>query len=217
MPLQVWLQTLQAGERLRRVMLPALEIGKSPSLPSPRVFPLFIHRILTQLRARRPNGATQTFRRASTNHATLPHQRESSSSISAQPTSNPQTYLPPHMSAGRNGFTTDARYTRSQLLDLFREQKNLDDLDADLSDLFVGDFDPDAIYDQASSRWSTRDEGNPDAYGPDICIARNIEPTVLHEMTDDEKEASLLIGILLFPIILIFPFPSISPRPSIHP
>lgn len=96
-------------------------------------------------RARRPNGATQTFRRPSLANNTSTHagtnSRENLNHVYT-PSTNSGTYVPPHITASRNANSaSELRYSREQLLDLFRNQSGNDELEDDLSDLFVGDWD----------------------------------------------------------------------------
>jgi PERQ amino acid-rich with GYF domain-containing protein len=98
-------------------------------------------------RARRTNGATQTFRRPS--HAT------SLSGSTTQPASrdapapqnsstNAGVYVPPHAQPGRNGSSFEGRYSRDQLTQLFRIQQQAGDLNDGLSDLYMGVWEPHA-------------------------------------------------------------------------
>lgn len=101
-------------------------------------------------------------------------------------------YVPPHLTASR--AAVDTRYSREQLLDLYRDQKDAGDLRSGLEDLLVGDW-PDSISNGVSSaRWGRReDTRNDNAYGPEICWERGgtTEPLALYDMTDEEHEVCI--------------------------
>lgn len=82
------------------------------------------------------------------------------------------------------------RYSRVQLLDLFRDQKETSDLGEGLFDLYVGETDPSANG-VPTSRWARREEHKHEvATGPEACWDRGggIEPTGLLDLTAEEKE-----------------------------
>jgi PERQ amino acid-rich with GYF domain-containing protein len=145
-------------------------------------------------RARRTNGATQTFRRPS--HATSlsgstnqTHSRDVSGVLST-PSATPGAYVPPHAQPGRNGSATEGRYSRSQLLGLFRGQQESDGTRGGLSDLYVGAWEPNISNGASSATWGRRDEGKEGQSGVDLCWDKdgNIQPLSLTEMTEEEKE-----------------------------
>lgn len=147
--------------------------------------------LLTLRRSRsRINGATQTFRRPSV--ATNPtHTRESSHAASAStPTSG--AYVPPHMSSNslssgvRNG---DARYSKDQLIDLYKVQRESGSLGKNVEDYFVADWDPHMVPTPVNGAWGKRDDHKTSA-GPEVCWDHNgqAEPLSLSDMTDSEKE-----------------------------
>lgn len=134
-------------------------------------------RLLIISRSRRPNGATQTFRRPS--FATAGGSHLSQRDTTASPSTSSGTYQPPH-SSSRNGLATTTKYSRDQLLSLYREQRDGGELANGLKDLFIGDFDPD----QDDSR-------SLDAISrPEVCLnpTADTEPLGLVEMSDEELE-----------------------------
>lgn len=151
-------------------------------------------------RARRTNGATQTFRRPS--HAT------SLSGSTSQPAPRdapaPQTpstsagvYVPPHAQPGRNGASFEGRYSRDQLTQLFRIQQQAGDLNHGLSDLYMGAWEPHATNGAASASWGRKDDhggGREAPSGVDQCWDKDgaILPLSLTDMTDDEREVCSL-------------------------
>lgn len=149
-------------------------------------------------RARRTNGATQTFRRPS--HATsLSASTNQPPSRDAAAPPNPSTtsavYVPPHAQPGRNGSSFEARYSRDQLTQLFRIQQQAGDLGDGLSDLYMGAWEPQATNGASSASWGRKDDhgGAREApSGVDQCWDRDgsILPLSLTDMTDDEREVS---------------------------
>lgn len=145
-------------------------------------------------RARRTNGATQTFRRPS--HATTP------SGSAPVPTSRdapaPQTstnsggvYVPPHAQAGRNGGAVEGRYSRDQLVQLFQSQRDSDSIKEGLSHLYMGSWEPQTTNGAAGASWGRKDDlGREAQSGVDQCWDRDgsIQPLHLTELTDDERE-----------------------------
>ena len=139
-------------------------------------------------RPRRANGATQTFRRPSATSMSSSTQQQDSSA-SSQP---PPRYVPPH----RNGTLTDTRYSKDQLLDLYKAQQISDaGLRDGLPNLFIGGWQPDIANGVPSASWG-RSEQNRDAQlGPDICWDKNgtNEPLGLADMDEEEREVGFAI------------------------
>lgn len=101
--------------------------------------------------------------------------------------------MPPHQNhLSRNGVTTDSRFPKHQLMSMYTVQKESGELDKDLTDLFLGGWQPGTgSHANATLLWTPRDEHGRDAGpGPDICWDRggNISPLGLREMNNDEKE-----------------------------
>lgn len=144
-------------------------------------------RVLTRSmnRSRRTNGATQTFRRPS-GAATTPTAAHPADTLAHQ---QPPRYVPPH----RNGSVVDTRYSKDQLLELFRAQQSIDGgLSDGLPNLYVGGWQPD-VANGTVAGWG-RTEHNRDAQpGPDVCWDRDgtVGPLGLIDMDDDEREVRL--------------------------
>ena len=136
-------------------------------------------------RSRRPNGATQTFRRPSAplNPTSQSHQRDTSTNDINGPLSNTGTYVPPHISASRNGPIVDTRYSRKDLLDIYRELRDSRGLDDGLADLYVGDTD----FETGPGNSLDGLNGSEACLNPDSPV----EPVALHDMTEEELEVSL--------------------------
>ena len=92
-----------------------------------------------------------------------------------------------YQSSVRNGLS-EGRYSKDQLLDLFREQKRNGFSDTNVEDLFVDDWRP-AVNGTSSGGWGRRDD-HKDAAGPEICWDHNgsVQPLALIDMTEEEKE-----------------------------
>jgi len=145
-------------------------------------------------RSRRANGATQTFRRPSvaptTTTTNSAHQRDGSASQPRTSTDSPGVYIPPHISASRNGTATEHRYSRDQLLQLFKSQPESENDDA-LSDLLIGAWEPNITNGNSSASWGRRDEPK-DTHGADLCWDRGAQtvPLGLNGLTEGEKDVS---------------------------
>ncbi|KAJ9301918.1 hypothetical protein DTO271G3_784 [Paecilomyces variotii] len=143
----------------------------------------------------RMNGATQTFRRPSV--ATNPsHNRESGQSTSAATTPTVGTYVPPHLNSNsqssglRNGTPGESRYSKDQLLNLYKSQRETGNLGKNVSDYFVADWNPHQETPSANGAWGKRDDHKDTPSGPEICWDHggHVEPLGLVDLTDDEKE-----------------------------
>ncbi|CAF9939940.1 MAG: hypothetical protein ALECFALPRED_008381 [Alectoria fallacina] len=143
----------------------------------------------------RTNGATQTFRRPSV-ATNLSQQKESSQSNINSTPSSANVYVPPHMNSSyqssynRNGSSTESRYSKDQLLDLFRTQERNGFSSTNVNELFVDGWSPGAVNGTSNGGWGKRDD-NKDAVGPDICWDHegSVGPMALQEMSEEEKEA----------------------------
>ncbi|KAE8139962.1 hypothetical protein BDV38DRAFT_240680 [Aspergillus pseudotamarii] len=142
----------------------------------------------------RMNGATQTFRRPSV--ATNPsHGRDTSQPASAT-TPTAGTYTPPHMlsnyqsSALRNGATNDTRYSKDQLLELYKAQRETGILGKNLAEYLAADWNPQVEAAAANGAWGRREDSKDNPSGPGVCWDHGgqMEPLSLMDMTDEEKE-----------------------------
>lgn len=89
----------------------------------------------------------------------------------------------------RNGSSTECRYSKDQLLDLFRAHERNGFSSTNVNDLFVDGWSPGAVNGTNSAGWGKRDEMK-EAAGPDICWDHegSVNPIAMQEMTDEEKE-----------------------------
>ena len=138
-------------------------------------------------RARR-NGATQTFRRPSgANHLSSINPPSDGPAAAANPSPR---YVPPH----RNGNVNDTRYSKDQLLDLFKAQAGMDGgLRDGLPNLYVGGWQPDMANGATAAAWGRSEQARDNQPGPDICWDRhgNVEPLGLTDMDEEEREVRI--------------------------
>lgn len=94
----------------------------------------------------------------------------------------------------RNGHALEGRYTRNQLIELYKEQRELEDLGENLSELYIGEGEHTLMNGVTQSKWSRREEldSSDTGTGIEMCWDRRgaSQPSVLFEMTDEEKEVS---------------------------
>lgn len=135
---------------------------------------------------RRTNGFTQTFSVRRPSLATT----VSSSNVNAPREGGnnaPQgVYVPPH----RNGTLIDTRYSKNQLLDLFKTQADAS-AGEDLAGLFMPGWEPGVANGVSTGAWNRRDEQLKEhAPGPEVCWDKDglVAPLGLVDMSEDERE-----------------------------
>ncbi|KAL8822529.1 MAG: hypothetical protein Q9191_006737, partial [Dirinaria sp. TL-2023a] len=135
----------------------------------------------------------QTFRRPSLAN-TSSQQRDGLQSNNNPPSSS-GVYVPPHMNShyqsshGRNGASTEGRYSKDQLLDLYRAQGQSG---PDVAELFVEGWSPNAVNGISHGGWGKRDDHKEQqSHGAEICWDHEgtVQPLSLIEMNDEEKQA----------------------------
>ncbi len=105
--------------------------------------------------------------------------------------------MPLHAQSGRDGSAAEARYSRGQLLLLFRAQQSSVENNQGLSDLYAGAWEPNVTNGTSSAHWGRRDDQGREAQsGVDLCwdIHGSIVPLSLSEMAEDEREVSVVIS-----------------------
>lgn len=92
-----------------------------------------------------------------------------------------------YQSLTRNGTTADSRYSKEQLLDLFRAQKP-ESLNAHISDLYVDGWAP-GVNGTSNGGWGKSGD-HKELSGPDLCWDQNgsVQPMALVDMSEEEKE-----------------------------
>ncbi len=94
-----------------------------------------------------------------------------------------------YQSYNRNGASADSRYSKDQLLDLFRTHERNGFSSTNVNDLFVDGWSPGAVNGMSNGGWGKRDD-NKEIAGPDICWDHegSVNPIAMQEMTEEEKE-----------------------------
>jgi PERQ amino acid-rich with GYF domain-containing protein len=94
-------------------------------------------------------------------------------------------------SYNRNGSSSESRYSKDQLLDLFRAQEKSGISNINLSDLYVDGWNPNTTNGTSNGGWGKRDD-HKDATGPEICWDHegSVQPLALAELTEEEKEVA---------------------------
>lgn len=138
--------------------------------------------------SRNPNG-TLTLRRSST----TPY--GNSSQISSQ--SDLTNTIPPDSIPGQSQqyasqgpeATTDNRYSKSKILEIYRARQNADELGGDVTRLFVNNWDPAQTNGSGGRGWGKSSDGRDHNPGPEICWDQNgqVQPVSLEEMSALEK------------------------------
>ena len=94
-------------------------------------------------------------------------------------------------SHGRNGASTEGRYSKDQLLDLFRAQGQSG---PDVADLFIDGWSPNAVNGTSHGGWGKRDDHKEQqSTGAEICWDHEgtVQPLSLIDLNDEEKQVCL--------------------------
>ncbi len=126
----------------------------------------------------------------------MPNSRESNHIGQGIATPTSSVYVPPHLNASyqgnslRNGTIGELRYTRDQLVALYKQQRDAGALDHNLPNIFTGGWNPLDSRDSANSAWGKREDTKDSSVGPEICWDHSLrtEPLALIHMSDEEKE-----------------------------
>jgi hypothetical protein len=94
----------------------------------------------------------------------------------------------------RNGSTGDVRYTKDQLLAVYKQQRDTGALDQNLPAIFTGGWNPLDGHESANPAWGRRDEAKESNVGPEICWDHDAraEPLALIQMSEEEREVRSL-------------------------
>ena len=97
-------------------------------------------------------------------------------------------------SYNRNGSSAESRYSKDQLLDLFRTQERNGFSSTNINDLFVDGWSPGVVNGTSNGGWGKRDDMK-EAAGPDICWDHegSVNPVAMQEMTEEEREVYLAL------------------------
>lgn len=118
-------------------------------------------------------------------------------STSQPDTASPAPTLDAHVSQQGLHSTDEAienRFSKEQLLDIYRSQQTSDFPAKDVSSLYVNGWDPGHATGANGRGWGKSGDGR-DTHGPHICWDENgsVPPMSLQEMTDLEKAVSCLV------------------------
>ena len=122
-------------------------------------------------------------------------QRDHNQSTLNPTSSSSSVYVPPHMasahlmSSGRNG--ADTRYSKDQLLDVFRTQEKVGQPSANITDLFVDGWHPSAPNGIDNGGWGRKDDHR-EPVGSDICWDHegSVQPIGLTGLSEEEREVT---------------------------
>ncbi|KAL9024791.1 MAG: hypothetical protein Q9196_006256, partial [Gyalolechia fulgens] len=145
----------------------------------------------------RANGATTTFRRPSL-ATNLSQQRDASQTNASSTTQNSGVYVPPHMNSNYHarGGALETRYSRDQLLGLFRAQAKGGPSSIPVSDLYDEGLSPLSANGILNSGLPRRDDVKDGPSGPELCWDQdgNVEPLGLIDMTEEEQAFSTSVN-----------------------
>lgn len=107
-------------------------------------------------------------------------------------------YVPPHLNSNfqsgfsRNAATGDSRYSKDQLLDIFRAFGETEAANRNISDLFVDGWNPGTLNSTTHELWNRRDEFKDINHGPEICwdYDGSTLPLGLIELSEEEREVT---------------------------
>ncbi|KAG9234065.1 hypothetical protein BJ875DRAFT_27427 [Amylocarpus encephaloides] len=131
----------------------------------------------------RATNGTLTLRRSST----TPFAQTSSQGEMLLPTPGPDMQSSQQTSMYEQ--STDTRYSKNQLLDIYKGQEEVGVPQRDLSHLFINNWNPEhSNGTNGRSGWGKTNDGR-DSYGPEICwdTHGNIRPMGLEEMSEQER------------------------------
>ena len=98
--------------------------------------------------------------------------------------------MPPHLSSQPiNGSIGDVRYTKEQMVAIYKQQRDSGQLDAKLSSLFTASWNPREAKEPSTPAWGRKEDKEP-AAGPEVCWNHNAvsEPLALSAMDEQERE-----------------------------
>jgi PERQ amino acid-rich with GYF domain-containing protein len=90
----------------------------------------------------------------------------------------------------RNGSTGDSRYSKEDLLNIFRSQRDSGVLGKQMGDHFLASWNPLEETPVINGAWGKKEDQKESPPGPEVCwdhLGRH-EPLGLIDMTEDERE-----------------------------
>ena len=90
---------------------------------------------------------------------------------------------------GRSGGGSETRYSKDQLLDIYRAYDKNGQLNTNINDLFMDGWTPGSINGNETGGWGKKDDQRESA-GADICwdFEGSVRPLSLSEMDGEERE-----------------------------
>ena len=112
------------------------------------------------------------------------------------PSPSTGVYVPPHLNSnyqsayGRNGITAEGRYSKDQLLELFRAQGKAGQPHTSIDELFVDGWSPGPVNGTSNGGWGKKDDHKEISSGPELCWDHEgkVQPLGTIDMTDHERE-----------------------------
>lgn len=95
---------------------------------------------------------------------------------------------------GQRVESTENRYSKNKLLDIFRAQQNSEGSNSDVTKLFMNNWDPGHSNGINGRGWGKGSDSRDHSYGPDVCwdqTGQN-QPIGLEEMSALERSVSVL-------------------------
>ena len=121
--------------------------------------------------------------------------RDSNASAQTSVGNSSGVYIPPHLSNNytgslRNGASGESRYSKDQMLGIYKSQKDAELLDHNLEQIFSGGWNPFIPATPSTASWGKKDETKDASTGPEVCWDHETrsDPLGLLEMSEDEKE-----------------------------
>ena len=128
--------------------------------------------------------------------ANLSSQKDINVQNSVGSTTGTGVYVPPHLNSNyqsnfnRSSGPAEGRYSKDQLLELFRTQSRSGQANASVTDLFVDGWNPESAQGNSNGGWGKKDEYKDGSGGPELCWDYEgvVQPLGLTEMGDEERE-----------------------------
>lgn len=90
----------------------------------------------------------------------------------------------------RNGSTVDSRYSKEDLLSIFKGQRDSGALAKNMGDHFLASWDPHDDTAATNGAWAKKEDQKDSPPGPEVCwdYLGHYEPLGLIDMTEEERE-----------------------------
>lgn len=118
-------------------------------------------------------------------------------------------YIPPHLSSShqpRNGSIADSRYSKEQLLNIFKTQRDSGTLGKNMGDHFLAAWNPLEDSSSTNGAWGKREDQKDPSSGPEVCWDHLGQhgPLGLTELNDEEREVSRLSFELPHVLLIVY-------------